>query len=139
MLSENHLLLRALRMNAIFSAFSAIVMFIAADWLARQFALASHVPIYAVGGFLAIFSLQLANIVRRRRIRNPEIMSIIGGDIAWVIASVVLVALHYQSMTATAMVLVDVVAVAVLFFAIQQIRGFRAYRNGEATGQSAAG
>jgi hypothetical protein len=128
MLSNNNLLLRALRMNAIFSAFSAVLMFVAGNWLAEQFALKSPVPVYAVGAFLGLFSLQLANVVRTRHIREWEVKGIISGDIAWVIASLGLVGIYYESISATAVMLVDIVAVVVLYFAIRQIRGLRAYR-----------
>jgi hypothetical protein len=51
-----------------------------------------------------------------------------GGDIAWVLASIVLVALYYESITTTGLMLIDVVSIAVLAFAVMQIRGLRAYR-----------
>jgi hypothetical protein len=124
-LSDTNALLRALRMNGVFSGSSAILMFVAANWLKVQFSLQSPAAIYAVGGFLALFAVQLGNIVRSRRIRRWEIKCIIGGDIAWVVASLVLVALYESSMTAVAVMLVDFVTVAVLFLAIQQIRGLR--------------
>ncbi len=128
MISNNNRLLRALTLNAMFSGFSALLMFISGTWLAQQFALSSAVPIYGVAGFLAVFALQLANIVRTRTIRTWEITAIISGDIAWVVASIALITLYYQSITAAAVMLVDIVAVAVLFFAIQQIRGLREFR-----------
>jgi hypothetical protein len=128
MMSDNNLLLRALTMNAIFSGFSALFMFISGSWLAQQFALSDAIPIYAVAGFLAVFAINLANIVRTRNIRSWEIKSIISGDIAWVAASVAIITLYYQTITPTALILLDVVAVAVLFFAIQQIRGLKQFR-----------
>ena len=128
MISDNHPLLRALTLNAMFSGFSALLMFVAGGWLAVQFALPNAIPIYAIGAFLALFALQLANIVRTRNIRTWEITGIISGDIAWVIGSVLLIALYYKTITAAGLMLVDVVAVAVLFFAIQQIRGLMEFR-----------
>ena len=128
MISDNHLLLRALTLNAAFSAFSAIMMFIAGGWIAEQLGLASAVSVYAIAGFLLLFALQLSNIVRTRNIRTWEIAGIISGDIAWVIGSVVLVAIYYQSITASGLALVDVIALAVLTFAILQIRGLMAFR-----------
>ena len=128
MISSNNLLLRALTFNAIFSGFSALLMFIAGTWLAEQFGLQGPVIIYVLAGFLALFALQLGNIVRTREIRIWEITSIISGDIAWVLGSVAIISLYYQSITATGLMLMDVVAVAVLFFAIMQIRGLREYR-----------
>ena len=128
MLSNNHLLLRALTFNAIFSGFSALFMFVSAAWLAQQFALSSVIPVYAIAGFLAVFAFNLANIVRTRNIRSWEIKSIISGDLAWVVATVAIIILYYQTITPTALILLDVVAVAVLFFAIQQIRGLKQFR-----------
>ena len=58
-----------------------------------------------------------------------EIVAIISGDMAWVVGSVVLVALFYSSLTAAGLLLVDMVAIAILFFAIQQYRGLRALRH----------
>ena len=128
MISDNHLLLRALMLNAAFSAFSALIMFIAGGWVAEQLGLPSTVQVYALAGFLAVFALQLGNIVRTRNIRIWEIAGIIGGDIAWVIGSVVLVTLYFQSITATGLILIDIAALAVLTFAILQIRGLREFR-----------
>ena len=127
-MSDNNLLLRALTLNAIFSGFSALLMFIAGGWLAAQFALESAIPIYAIAGFLAVFAFQLTVIVRTKNIRTWEITSIIVGDIAWVVASVAIVILYYRMITPAALILVDAVAVAVLFFAVMQIRGLKRYR-----------
>lgn len=128
MISANHLLLRALTLNAMFSGFSALLMLVGGSWLAAHFALSSATPIYAIAAFLAAFAFQLGNIVRTRNIRTWEIKSIIGGDIAWVAASVAFIILYYQSITATGLLLVDIAAVAVLFLAVMQIRGLRQYR-----------
>jgi len=121
------LLFRALTLNGLFSGFSALFMFIASGWLAAQLGLASPVAIYVVGGGLALFALQLVNIVRTREIRIWEITGIIGGDIAWVIASIIGMALYHGSMTRTGLLLVDIVAALVLLFAIMQMLGLKQY------------
>ena len=100
-------------------------MFIGADWLAAQFALDSAIYVYIIAGILAVFALQIANIVRTRNIRSWEITSIIIGDIAWVVASVVLLAVFHRTITPTGVVLATLVGVAVLFFALTQIRGLK--------------
>ena len=128
MMSDNNLLLLALKLNAMFSGFSAFCLIAAGNWLAVQFALESALSIYFIAGCLAVFALLLANIVRTKNIRTWEITGIIIGDIAWVVASVVLVVLFYKSITTTALVLVDLVAIVVLFFAVMQIRGLKQYR-----------
>jgi hypothetical protein len=128
MVRANYLLFKALSLNAAFSAGCALIMLVAGGWLAEQFALESGVPIYAIAGFLVVFALQLGNIVRTGMIRIWEIKGIISGDIAWVIASMILIILYYQTFTAAGLMLLDVVAVVVLVFAILQIRGLRQLR-----------
>ena len=127
-MSKEHPLLRALWMNAVFSGVSAVLLFAAASWLAAQLGLADATPVYIVAALLTVIAIQLSVIVRSRKIRLLEVAGIIGGDLAWVIASIVLVALYYESITTTGLILIDVVSIAVLTFAVLQIRGLRAYR-----------
>lgn len=127
-MKAKRLILRVLSVNAVFSAVSALLMLAAGDWIGRQLGIDSAVPVYVVAGLLLGFALQLGNIVRTRRIRTWEITGIISGDIAWVVASVVLAGLHYQSISTSGLMLIDIVALAVLFLAMAQIRGLRAYR-----------
>jgi len=127
-MNKEHTLIRALRMNAVFSGVSALLIFAAAGWLAAQLGLADATPVYVVAAILTAFAIQLSIIVRSGKIRFLEVAGIIGGDIAWVLASIVLVGLYYESITTTGLMLIDVVAIAVLTFAILQIRGLRAYR-----------
>jgi len=115
-------------MNAAFSGFSALMILVAGNWVAAQLGLDSAVPVYVTAVLLLGFALQLWQIVRTRKFQVWEIVAIISGDMAWVIGSVVLVALFYSSLTAAGLLLVDMVAVAILFFAIQQYRGLRALR-----------
>jgi hypothetical protein len=129
-MNKEHPLIRALKMNAVFSGVSALFLFAAANWLATQLGLADATPVYIVAAILAVFAIQLAAIVRSRKIRFLEVAGIIGGDLAWVLASMVLVGLYYESITTTGLMLIDVVAMAVLTFAVLQIRGLRAYRRG---------
>ena len=125
-MTNKHPLLGALRLNAWFSGLSALFMFVAAPWVVVQLGLPGPASVYVVAGLLLLFALQLANIVRTGEIRAAEVIGIIGGDLAWVVGTIVLVALFYPALTAAGLILVDVVALAVLFFAIQQIRGLRA-------------
>ncbi len=128
MKKTNELLMRGLTMNAIFSAFSAIAMLLAADWVAGQVGLPGPANVYAVAIFLGFFAAQLGNIVRTGTIRTWEIVAIIVGDLMWVAGSVVLGALYFRSFTIIGAVLVDAIALAVLIFAIMQIRGLREHR-----------
>lgn len=130
MTSGDTLLRRALAWNAGFSAVSAVLMVVGAGGLQAHLGLPRPLPIYGVATVLALFALQLGNIVRTREYRNWEISSIIFSDLAWVAASGVLVAIFFDALTTTGVLIVDAVAVIVLVFAIQQIRGLRMLRRG---------
>jgi hypothetical protein len=128
MKQNSNLLIRGLKMNAVFSALSAAAMLLAADWVARQLGLPGPANVYAVAIFLLIFAAQLGNIVRTGMIRTWEIVAIIVGDLLWVAGSIVLGVLYFRSFSTIGAVLVDIVALAVLIFAIVQIRGLREYQ-----------
>ena len=113
-MTDNHLLIRALRLNAFFSGASALFLLAAGPWVAAQLGLAGTMPVYVAAGLLAVFALQLGNIVRTREIRSLEITAIILGDLAWVAGSAVLVVLFYPSLTTMGVLLVDLVAIVVL-------------------------
>jgi hypothetical protein len=103
-------------------------MLLAADWIAQQVGLPGPANVYAVAVFLLFFAAQLGNIVRIQAIRTWEIVSIIVGDLLWVLGSIVLGAMYFRSFSTIGAVLVDAIALAVLIFAVMQIRGLREYR-----------
>ena len=129
MTNNTSLLHKAIAWNAGFSGISAVLMLLTARWLAPQLGLAGPLPIYVVAGGLVLFALQLGNIVRTRTYRGWEIGGIILGDLAWVAASVVIVAMYFERLTTTGLILVDAVALIVLVLAIQQFRGLRLQRS----------
>ena len=131
---SNALLMKGLKFNAIFSATSAVAMLLTANWVAEQVGLPGTGEVYAVSIFLLFFAAQLGNIVRTGKVRTWEIVAIIVGDLLWVAGSVVLGALYFRSFSTIGAVLVDVVAIAVLIFAVMQIRGLREYRDGATAG-----
>lgn len=118
-------ILTAIKMNAAFSTISALTLFAVADWIAVQLGSSDPTPVYSIAVVLTLFSLQLWNIVRTRNVRRWEITAIIVADLGWVAASIVMVAMYYRSLTFTGLLLVDVVAFAVAFFAVMQIRGLK--------------
>ena len=122
------LLMRGLKMNAVFSGLSAVAMLLAANWIAEQVGLPGSANVYAVAVFLLFFAAQLGNIVRTQAIRTWEIVAIIIGDLMWVAGRVVLGTLYIESFSTIGAVLVDAAALAVLLFAVIQMRGLRIYR-----------
>lgn len=133
---SNALLIRGLKFNAVFSATSAVSMLLAANWVAEQVGLSRTADVYTLGVFLLLFAAQLGNIVRTGKVRTWEIIAIIVSDLVWVVGSVVLGALYFRSFSTIGAVLVDVVAIAVLVFAVMQIRGLHAYRNDATSGST---
>lgn len=57
-MANSHVLIRALKLNAIFSGTSALMLLLAGPWVAAQLGLASAAPVYAVAGVLAVFALR---------------------------------------------------------------------------------
>jgi predicted exporter len=103
-------------------------MLLAANWVAEQVGLPGPANVYAVAVFLLFFAAQLANIVRTQAIRTWEIVAIIVGDLMWVAGSAVLGTLYIQSFSTIGVALVDAAALAVLIFAVIQMRGLQKYR-----------
>lgn len=128
MKAASYLLIRSLRLNAGFSGLSAVLMLVSANWIAGQLGLSGPASVYAVAVFLLVFAAQLWNICRTGIIRDWEIVGIIAGDLLWVVASFVLAAIYYESISTVGLLLVDAVALVVLVLAIMQIRGLRQFR-----------
>ncbi len=122
-------LLQALRLNALFSGTSALLMFAGAGWIAKQLGLGNTLPVYATAPVLLVFALQLGNVVRTATIRPREILGIIAADLAWVIGSVVLAMIFLDRLTTAGVFLVGAVALAVLVFAIRQYQGLRVFQH----------
>lgn len=123
-------LIRSLTMNAWFSGLSAVLMLPFGGWIAAQLGLPGPGPVYVVAVILLLFAAQLANILRTGVIRTWEIVGIIAGDLGWVAASIVLVSLYDASISPLGLLLVDAIALIVLFLAVMQIRGLRHYKRG---------
>jgi hypothetical protein len=122
---SSELLHRALSLNAVFSAVSAVALLLASGWFAAQLGLPGRAPVLVTGTLLGLFALQLTWIVRARRIRRREILGIIAADVAWVGASILLGILYYDRLTTVGAVLVFGVALVVLTFAELQGLGLR--------------
>ena len=124
-MQNSNMLIRALRANALFSAGSAIAMLLAADWLARNLGFGGTAYVVVVAAGLLVFALQLGNIVRTREIRRWEILAIITADFGWVLGSGVLAVIFFDTISRAGLILIDIVAVVVLYLAVQQLIGLR--------------
>lgn len=125
---QSNLLIKALAANAAFSGFSAITLILFSGWIASQLGLPDTTPVVITGVALALFALQLAAIAKSRRVKTWEILSIIVGDLIWVVASVVLGIIYIDQLTTIGQVLVFGVALVVLVFAECQGIGLKRWR-----------
>ena len=128
-MSESTGLRKAIRINAIFTTICVAFLMFGARWLAPHLGLHGVGWLYALATGLALFVIQLVGILRSDRIRQWEIRTIIGADIAWVLGSLFLVVNYFEQLSTVGLLLIDLVAVAVLAFAVMQYRGLKAYES----------
>jgi hypothetical protein len=110
--------------NAAFSTACAVLMLTAAEPLAR----ATGIPaplLWSIGIALLIFALDLVLVARLRQVHTALVWAFIGADGAWVVGSVVVLAVA-SILTPVGQGLVATVALVVGIFAALQYRGLRA-------------
>ena len=131
---KDNLLRNALRGNALFSIVSAGVLLIGAEPVAEMIGLAGAEIIAGLdgAGFLRVIGLGLLLwvadimwIATRPKINNSYAWMIIGGDLLWIVGSVVLLLTQALPFNTTGSWAVFLIADAVLMFAIAQYLGIR--------------
>lgn len=112
----------ALKANAGFSGMSGLVLMAAAEPAGEVIGVARLV-LFAVGLMLCLFAVSLWRTATRPQVDAAEARAAVWADVAWVVGSILLVALHL--LTAIGNALVGLVAVIVLAFAAWQHLGLR--------------
>lgn len=123
--SSAALLKNALLTNAVFSTLGGIVCLTANDLLTEFMGVANGLYLYILGVGLVIFGLDVAFTATRKTLNPLFIKMIIGADISWVVASILLITLMPQLFSFTGIVLIEVVALAVGVFAVLQTIGLK--------------
>ncbi len=126
MLGEQ-LLIKALRWNAVFSAFGGVVALVASDILAEPLGVPTLV-LAGIGAGLLVWAGLVWTWARRDPIRRPEAWTVVTGDALWVAVSVVVLILRPGSLTEAGWWIVAVLAVAVADFAVIQTVALRQLR-----------
>lgn len=117
---DSRLLFRALTANGAFSLLSGLAMLLTASTLAGLIGVAEPRWLIAIGAGLVGFGGHLLWLVRRKRIRHSDAIAISAADLAWVVGSLLLVALWPGQFTGFGIVAVLSVALIVLaFFELQ--------------------
>lgn len=123
--NEANLLRGALRSNAIFSAVSGIVMVLGAGPMTTFLGIAEAGPLRLIGAGLFIWAAFAVYVAAQRPPSRGLVWLIIGGDLLWVVGSVLLIALDPLALTTGGKWLVALLADIVLLFAIVQFVGLR--------------
>ncbi len=124
---SNLFLRRVLLANASFSTFSAAVLIAGGAWLAPLLGIAFGI-LAGVGIGLLVFAAGLWRAARAREFDRGEARKALAADVAWVVASVVLLVWNPSPLTAAGWWGVAVVADLVAVFAALQLYGL--YRDG---------
>ncbi|MBL4908231.1 MAG: hypothetical protein JKX94_12320 [Sneathiella sp.] len=127
--SSPALLKNTLLANAAFSALGGVLCLAANDLLTTFMGMADGLYLYIVGAGLLIFAVDVAYTATRATIKPLSVKMIIGGDVAWVIASFLLVALMPQLFDFYGIVLIEFVALDVAIFAVLQTVGLKRMAN----------
>jgi hypothetical protein len=126
------LLRKALLGNALFSALSGLTLLFAQKSVSRILGLFNRVSLVVLGVGLIIFAATLVVNARRQRVKTSDAWVAVLMDVAWVLASYVLIFVLPFSMEGKWVI--GVVAELVLLFAILQFMGIRRIRDNEQSG-----
>jgi|GEM_PF-1800021 len=114
---------KALLGNAAFSLASALAMALSSPWLSAQLGLSATWPVYGVSIGLALYAPYLLWLALKEPRPPAGVWMAIGGDLSWVLASVVLGTLYADKFTGVGLFLVIAAAVLVMTFADFQLLG----------------
>jgi hypothetical protein len=117
------LLRKALLGNALFSTLSGLAILFAQGWLLRILGLSNNVSLSILGIVLIVFAAALVVNARRRKVKTSDAWMAILMDVAWVIASYVLI--FVVPFSTGGKWVVGAVAELVLLFAVLQFMGIR--------------
>jgi hypothetical protein len=126
------LLRKALLGNALFSALSGLTLLFAQKSVLRILGLFNRVSLVVLGVGLIIFAATLVVNARRQRVKTSDAWVAVLMDVAWVLASYVLIFVLPFSMEGKWVI--GVVAELVLLFAILQFMGIRRIRDNQQSG-----
>lgn len=117
--NENRLRL-VLRVNAIFSTASGLVLILVRP-LASLMQANSRTLIF-IGIGLILFALTVMHAALRKDVSRKQVLSIVVQDWVWVVASLIVIALQAWQLSSVAYMLIGAVAVIVGLFASLQLK-----------------
>jgi len=124
----SRLLRRALQTNAVFSAISGAGILLASGSVARLLGVELSWPIALLGADLLLFAAWVGYEAMQGVLRVRRARAVLALDIAWVVASALLIALDPFGLSATGKWAVAAVADVVAIFALIEFLGLRRLR-----------
>jgi len=110
----------ALKVNALFSGISGIVLIILNHQVAKIFGTENNTIFWIIGLALVFFAITI--IVEIKKQRSLAILWIIIQDFIWVIGSIILLVLNPFPITPTGTIIIGIVALIVLFMGLNQAK-----------------
>ncbi len=125
---RDSLLRRALIGNALFSVASGVVMIAGSGRISEFTGLTPGWLTAAIGAGVLLWALDVALIVRADELRPSRVWMVIGGDLAWVVASYAVLMLGILDSTTAGVWTIGILAEIAGVFAVVQYIGLRRIR-----------
>lgn len=110
-----------LTINAAFSGVSGVILLLASHYIATMMGIANGQVLKGIGLGLIVFGLTVLAAARRKTLSAKQVKSIIVQDWAWVIGSLLIIALQAWGLTNVGYWLIAIIAMIVADFAIFQM------------------
>lgn len=112
-----------LRINAISSGATALLLIIFSGFAAELFGASQTIPFISVGVFLLLFATYVFLQSRKEPIPLKNVQLIIGLDISWVIGSLIIILPQLFELSSIGYLLIGAVALWVAAMALLQFKG----------------
>ncbi|WP_405207494.1 hypothetical protein [Aquimarina sp. LLG6339-5] len=109
----------ALRINALFSSTSGIILIILNQQIAKLFGTSNNTVFWIMGIVLIYFALTIWLEIKKQR--KSAIIWIIIQDYIWVLASILLVTFNPFLITETGNLIISIIALIVLYMGVNQM------------------
>jgi ammonia channel protein AmtB len=131
---KGKLLRNALKANGVFSGISGLVLFIGHSSLAQMIELGNSIILMVIGISLMIFSWGLFKLASKQQMNKQAVWTIIGSDLAWVLASAILVFMFPNLINETGRLLV--IGIAIIVFTLAELQAWGQFRIVKETNQA---
>ena len=115
-------LIRTLKLNALFTSTSAILLIVFNRELMPLLSISVAWLLPVIGGLLLLYALDLFTTARKKETPLSKAYYFIIGDLAWVVASILLLTIYFEDFSSLGILLIDMVAIIVGIFGILQFR-----------------